>query len=286
MTEKKIGSIYIHSLEDNFGSYESYRNFCHEQIVYLNLIYGRNGTHILSDPINYKLTKDSSKKIQDYINTIKNKMVKISEEETEESKKYISIIYIDDTTETFAFDKKVNEIFSDEFKIETDEEFEIVTEPYLNFNNSNYNKSVELLLEISTLIKEKKIDLIFNYLAPTFEVEFKLSNYKNKVNDKLELKKLYKNISGIMGMKLKSHNIFLTKLGICENNIAKVKLAVEIKGKNYNQNWILDFDFNDNNEIIKILITDFKNIHKEGKILTDNCIRDIINNKYNDFIEN
>ena len=154
--KKEIGSLYVHHLTDKSGYYDSLRNFCCNKMVFLGFMYGRNGVHISSTPDKYKISEKSSNKIRDIVKKELKNLESISKSEIDKLDSYISVVYIDDTTEYFAFNEKVAKAFDLREKIK--EGFDIKSEPYLIFNDKKYNKNVRTILSLGDSIKNKKID--------------------------------------------------------------------------------------------------------------------------------
>lgn len=278
--KKEIGSLYVHYLDDKHGHYNSFRNFCCNKMVFLSFMYGRNGVHISSTPDKYKISEESSNKIRNIIKKEFKNLESIKQSEIEKLDSYISIVYIDDTTEYYAYNEKIAKAFELREKIK--EGFDVKSEPYLTFNDNKYNKNVRTLVSLGTIIKNKKINEFINCLSTNFEINFKFKHFNKNITTIEELKHWYGKFAGLFGIKLSSHYIFITKLGVLENENSKVNLGVEVSGKNYKIKCICNFNFNDYGKIDNILITECDDLHRMGKILTDDDIFEIINGNYND----
>lgn len=281
--KKEIGSLYVHYLEEKHGHYNSFRNFCCSKMVFLSFAYGRNGVHISATPDKYKISKESSDKIRDIVKNEFRNLKPIQKTDIDNLDSYISIVYIDDTTEYYEYNEKIAKSFELREKIK--EGYDVISEPYLIFNDSSYNKNVRSLSSIIKSIENKKIDEIIAYLASDFEIKIKFNKVNKTIVSINELKQMYRKFAGLFGSKLASHHIFTTKLGALENGIAKVNIGVEVSGKNYRLKCICSFNFNNGGRITSILIEQCNDIYRAGKILTDDDIKQIVSGNYNDTID-
>lgn len=134
-------------------------------------------------------------------------------------------------------------------------------------------------------IENKKIDEIIPYLDSDFEIKIKFNKFNKTIVSINELKQMYRKFAGLFGIKLASHYIFTTELGVLQNGKAKVIIGVEVSGKNYRIKCVCHFEFNDKNKITSIIIEQCDDIYRVGKILTDNSIKEIISGNYNDTVE-
>lgn len=281
--KKEIGSLYVHYLAENSVFYNSFRNFCCNKMVYFSFVYGRNGVHICADPDEYKISKESSDKIRDVVKKEFRNLKPISKTDIDNLVSYISIVYIDDTTEYYEYNKKIAKAFDLREKIK--EGYDVISEPYLIFNDSSYNRNVGSLSLIRKSIENKKIDEIIPYLDSDFEIKIKFNKFNKTIVSINELKQMYRKFAGLFGIKLASHYIFTTELGVLENGKAKVIIGVKVSGKNYELKCVCRFEFNDKNKITSIIIEQCDDIYSVGKILTDDSIKEIISGNYNDTIE-
>ncbi len=281
--QKEIGSLYVWYNEEKTGHYNSFRNFCHNKMVYLSFAYGRNGVHVDSTPDEYKISEESSNKIREVIKKEFNNLVLISREEATKLDSHISVVYVDDTREHYAFNDNVAKAFELREKIK--EGFGIVSEPYLIFNDKNYNENVRTIADLRSSIKNKDIDGVIDCLSLDFQIEFNCSWFNDKITTVKKLKQLYRKIGGLFGNKLSSHYIFADGLGILEKGIPKVNMQVEIRGKRYRKSCVCKFDFDNMNKIKYIYITEYKDLNSIGKSLSDEDIDEIINGNYNDMNE-
>lgn len=281
--KKEIGSLYVWYNKEQSGHYNSFRNFCHNKMVYLSFAYGRNGVHIDSTPDKYKISEESSNKIREIVKNEFKNLVLISREKASKLDSHISVVYIDGMTEHYEFNEKIAKAFELREKIK--EGFDIVSEPYLIFNDKNYNENVRTIVDLRSSIKNKDIDGVIDCLSLDFQIEFNCSWFNDKITTVRELKQLYRKIAGVFGNKLSSHYIFADELGILENGMPKVNMKVQIRGKRYRKNCVCKFDFDNMNKIKYIHIAEYEDLKSIGKSLSNEDMDEIINGNYNDMNE-
>ena len=273
-----IASVYVFNNTSDFGFYNSYRNFCLKNIVRLDFTYGSKEVKVYSTPEEYVLSDSKSNEIKSLFNKYYPKLHKIDQSEIDNLKKYFLIIFVNGEKEYYSYNDEFNEIFSCDKSDAISSKPNVVSTPYLKFENSHESYKYKIINDIGVNLRNKNFSSIYSYLSDDCVV-----NYNQlRISGLNELKREIKNRCGFFNYKLKKVNFYNCMKGYLNNGASEVCLEIDFVDKNYKTiKYLLYFQFNVNNLIENINIKPLdESIHM--KSITGDNLKDLLNSRYDD----
>ena len=281
-----IISIYGFKECKTFCRYKSFERVFKEQLFFCQFSCGSENVRINCTPIEYAITKESSTKVKSQIDKLIPLLKEVSFEESRELDDYILIEYIDNTSEYYYYDERIDEIFEGNDIDETIEDFSNPSTPYLVFDNNKYSKHIELYEIINNNIKNKQYKQIFNMLSDNCILEYINKENNQSEYSKQELFEIYKKAAGIFNYKIKKYSINFNYIGVYENAESKLKIELAVRfPSNESSYYTLEVDIE--NELIKKIylrdISEIPSIELNHKNLYNKDLEKIKTGNYSDF---
>lgn len=280
---KEIANFYYFNYKDKIGTYESFRNFCLNNMIYFSLAISTPEVHVNADPVIYKISNAKTSEIKMFINYNKASLVEITEPKPTDKTQYFKIIYVDGTEKCFEYNEDIHSIFNNIEKHKVEEKCNVLLTPYLIFEDKEYSDKVKIMKEISQLIKNKQFALISQYLHENCIFE-DFTNSRQKISTKTLIEKEYKKRAGLFNINLSKYSFYPTLEGkLTTENESIIELKVELTDKKYNRtNYILNIDFNENNKITYIRLNQFDK-NDLRKTIHGDSLEKVIAANYNDY---
>lgn len=253
----KIASVYVFDNTSDFGFYNSYRNFCLKNIIRLDFVYGSKTVRVYSTPEKYTLSDSKSNEI----------------------KKYFFIEYVNGDKEYYNFNDELNEIFSSDKSDSISIKPNVISTPYLIFENSNESYKYRVINDIGIHVKNKDFSSIYKYFSDGCIVNYNQISISGLNEVKREIKKR----SGFFDSKLKKIKFHNNVMGYLKNDVSDVCLKIEFTDEHHKTTkYLLYFQFNKNSLIEKINIELFDE-RIPMKMIIDDDLEKLLNSKYNDY---
>lgn len=280
---KTIAEIYYFDYTGNMGIYHSYRNFCLENMVSFSvLIPGKTTRPISPVPSKKKVSEQSAREIQVFVSENLGNLTRIEEPKGYEVPEYFLVVYTDGMREYYQFDDEFSKIF--EMKEVVEGSIDVLHTPYLVFEDKDYAKKIEIMDNIVTNLKGKKIRDILTYVSDDCVLE---ENYDqcNRIKTKKEIEKEIKKRIGFMGKKASKARIYATLEGSLNEygeSIVEIKIEASPQGGK-EVVYLLSPIFNGNFEITNLNFSLFNANKRNTKTLWGNELERAKKGVYNDF---
>ena len=278
---KEIANFYYFNYKDKIGRYESFRNFCSNNMIYFSLAISTPDVHVNAEPVIYKISNVRTNEIKDYINKNKEILVEIIEPKPVDRKEYFKVIYVDGTEQCFKYNESIYTIFNKIGTYKIEGKCDILSTPYLIFEDKEYAEQIKILEKIRLLIKDKQISLISKYLHEDCVFEEK----QQKIVTKNLIEKEYKKRAGLFNLNVSKYSFYPTLEGrLTLENKSVIELKVELSDKKYNRtNYIFEVEFEpNNNKITYIKLSQFDK-NDIRKTIYGNALKRVIAANYNDY---
>ena len=280
---KKIANIYYFNYEGDMGFYKSYRNFCLNNMISLNLaIPGKKISHVYPSPSTNKVSEESTKQIQDFVAERLGLLTQIEKPVNYEVSEYFTVMYTDGTSNYFQFDNNFFQIFKMANFISG--ECKTLLTPYLVFEDREYATKISILESIKKAIGDKKIRDILPYISNDCILEEKYGTY-NCIKTKKEIDKEIKRRIGFMGTKASKAYIIASLEGSL-NDVGESIVEIKIETRpapGQKVIYLLSPEFNEANEISNLKFTLFDKSKKDTKTIFGDALTKAKQANYNDY---
>lgn len=108
----KIESVYCFDYTNNFGYYESIRDFRSEEMTYISFAFSTLKVHVNATPDEFKIGVNPSNKVREFVVSHLDELKEISEMLAENSPKYILLCFEDESKMYYEYNESFCEIFS------------------------------------------------------------------------------------------------------------------------------------------------------------------------------
>lgn len=276
---ERIAEIYLFDDTSDFGFYNSYRNFCLKNIIRFDFIYGSKNVRVNSTPEEYTLSETKSDTIRKIFKDNFENLVKIESVDLKDIKKYFSIVYVNGDKEYYKYNADFNKIFTCDKSDAINVKPEVISTPYLIFDNNSESKKYNVINQIGICIRNKKFSDIYKYLSDDCTIDFKGLKIFGIDSIKEEIKRR----CGFLNSKLKKVKFYNNIMGYLNKNSSDICLKIEYTDEHYNTTkYALFYEFDKNNHIVNIQIKLFDEKAKM-KMIFDEGLKKLLNAEYNDF---
>ncbi|MBR5569759.1 MAG: hypothetical protein IKW10_02575 [Oscillospiraceae bacterium] len=278
---EKIADVFCFDNSTDFGYYNSYRNFCKQNMIYFSFVYGSKNVRVNSSPKKVLVSENSSENIRTIFREKASELTETTYNEVKKLEKYILIEYVDGQVKYFEYKEGFEEIF-EIYEPETrTQEIDVLSAPYLTFETGADARKAEVIESVSANIKIKKLKQLFEVISEDCTLEVLGSKF---VGIK-EIKKEYKRRVGFLNTNLSKVRLYTMIEGtIDENKNSILELNLEITDSCYKKsNYIVHMDFNQTYKINRINITPYIKESRISKIILDKDLSNIKREIYNDF---
>ena len=278
----KIASLYYFNYQGDVGYYDSYRNFCLKNMIYLGMAISTPRVHVHASPTEYLISNERSEQIREYVEQHLLELKLLSKGDLKESVEYIKVIYVDGSECCYECTEDFVKIFKNTETYRVSGECDVIMAPFLVFEDKSYGRCVAKIEEFKKLLYEKQLVKIVGLLDEDCILE-ELYCGQTFESKKAILKELKKRC-GFVNMNLSKVSIY----GMLEGTLSSdgksdIVLKVEVYKKGTPKIYYLfQFDFAVSNEIKKITVREYNDL-KASKIICGNAIVKIKNGTYNDY---